>query len=113
MGCTHMYGFWISEDLMEQCNEILATGRFQTFSELANYAIRLFADCIEHGFVTEIFDRSRGSVSKTIRVAMYPMEKIRELGNLNNPEIADHALNWYINSFMKGRMEPIPTTRMG
>lgn len=108
-----MYGFWISEDLMEQCNEILATGRFQTFSELANHAIRLFAESIEFGFVKEIYDRSRGSIQKTIRVEMYPMEKIRELGNLNNPEIADHALNWYINSFMKGGMEPIPTTRMG
>lgn len=98
---------------MSQCDEILLTKRFQNFSELANHAIRLYAECIEFGFVKEIYDRSRGSVQKTIRVEIHPMEKIKNLGNLKTPEIADHALNWYINSFMKGKMEPIPTTRMG
>ena len=113
MGCTHTVQCLISEDIMQDSEELLKTGEFSSFAELANHAIRCFAEAIQFGFTTGPYVRMKGTQPKNVRVEKYPMDVLKERCGLKSYEIADYALDWYINSYRNGRMEPIPQKRMG
>lgn len=113
MGCTHTVGCLISEDVMRHSEELLNTGEFGTFAELANYAIRCFAEAIRFGFTTNPYVRPKGTQRKNVRIEEYPMRFLKEICGLRSQEIADYALDWYLNSYRNGHMEPTPQKRVG
>ena len=86
MGCTHTVQCLISEDIMQDSEELLKNGEFSSFAELANHAIRCFAEAIQFGFTTGPYVRMKGTQPKNVRVEKYPMDVLKERCGLKSYE---------------------------
>lgn len=102
MGCTRMVRFLINRDLVRQVNTLVEAGEFGSFSEAVNHAIRLFAEALRFGYQGDVIVRAKGSEVKAIRMDAYSGRVINERTGIENRDIADYALDWYLNKWTPG-----------
>ena len=113
MGCTHTVQCLVAESVYDTADDLIQSGEFGSFSELANYSIRLYCDSIRFGLSERPFIRPRGTIKKTVRVDTFPLKMLTELCNIRNSEVADYALDWYFESVRNGKMEPTRPKTVG
>lgn len=104
MGCTKMVRFLINRDLVRQVNALVDAGEFGSFSEAVNHAIRLFAEALRFGYQGDVIVRGKGTEVKAIRMDVYSGNVINERTGIENRDIADYALDWYLNKWTPGRV---------
>lgn len=102
MGCTKMVRFLINRDLVRQVNDLVEAGEFNSFSEAVNHAIRLFAEALRIGYQGDVIVRGKGTEVKAIRMDVFPGQVINEMTGIENRDIADYALDWYLNRWIPG-----------
>lgn len=84
-------GFSVSTENMEWCEHELAEGRYETFSEIVEFALRLLLLEIRNG--AQPVPRRHGKrIRKTVRVNDWVLDQLMGTDMFDRADIADFAL---------------------
>ena len=84
-------GFSVSTENMEWCERELAEGRYETFSEIIEFAMRLLLLEIRNG--AQPVPRRHGKrIRKTVRVNDWVLDQLMGTDMFDRADIADFAL---------------------
>ena len=84
-------GFSVSSDNIEWCTREIAEGRYENFSELVEFAMRLLLLEIRNG-AQPVPKRHGKRVRKTVRVNEWVLDRLLETDMFDRSDIADFAI---------------------
>lgn len=101
MGCTETMTVRISKETSDRCMDVVADYQFHTFSDLFQYAVRLYRDRLARGDIgTVLYSPRTELIEKKVRIDERIVSEIADRTKLRYAEIPEYVLREFLDGWM-------------
>lgn len=103
MGCTEAMTARVSKETSDRCMELATEYQFHTFSDLLQYALRLYRDRLVRGDIgTVAYSPREELIERKVRIDRGIVSDIAVRTKLRSAEIPEYALREFLDGWMDG-----------